>query len=452
MVICRICKKLNPMENTRCIKCWSILIDSEPLSADRVLQIEKEIQRNVNRARIRRFAISSVLMAALITILAVFIYSNVVSQFIHQEFELSTPVTSEFSVLDDPWVTPEGILAWEFLSSSPIKSSPVADDGVLYISAGSAGILALDARLGSLLWQRDGFGPVDSDPVVHEGLIYVALKDGRIVALETQDGKIAWIFQTGGSVLSGPVLYRGVLYVGSGDRKLYALDALNGEKLWTYKTRSWILSTPVVNENVVAVISRDRYLYILDRKTGRQRLDYGLGSSNSSPVLWDYSIFGVTRNGWIKSIDWTAKDRLFEKFRQRLRHNLLVWGLIDSIPEQSGHIWSHMEPTMEFSSGPVVSMDNIVIASESGHLLAVSMIDGHTQWTFDAGVPLLSSPFSKKAILYLADSAGNIYHLDSSTGRSKREFSVSSRVTTTPLLHQGMLYVTAWDGKIYAFE
>ena len=107
---------------------------------------------------------------------------------------------------------------------------------------------------------------------------------------------------------------------------------------------------------------------------------------------------------------------------------------------------------MEFSSGPVVSMDNIVIASESGHLLAVSMIDGHTQWTFDAGVPLLSSPFSKKAILYLADSAGNIYHLDSSTGRSKREFSVSSRVTTTPLLHQGMLYVTAWDGKIYAFK
>ncbi len=80
-------------------------------------------------------------------------------------------------------------VAWTYEAGEPIESSAAIADGVVYVGAQSAELLALDLKTGKLLWKyktTEGIG--ESSPCVADGVIYVGDLAGVVHAVG-KDGK-----------------------------------------------------------------------------------------------------------------------------------------------------------------------------------------------------------------------------------------------------------------------
>jgi PQQ-dependent dehydrogenase (methanol/ethanol family) len=151
-------------------------------------------------------------------------------------------------------------LAWfaDFDTNRGQEATPLAIDGVLYVSTAWSKVKAYDARTGRLLWAYDpkvpgefaGRGCCD---VVNRGLaawngkIYVASYDGRLIALDAHTGAVAWevltldhdkpVTSTG-----APRVIKGKVVIGNAGGEfgvrgyLSAYDATSGKLLWRFYT------------------------------------------------------------------------------------------------------------------------------------------------------------------------------------------------------------------------
>jgi PQQ-dependent dehydrogenase (methanol/ethanol family) len=151
-------------------------------------------------------------------------------------------------------------LAWfaDFDTNRGQEATPLAIDGVLYVSSAWSKVKAYDARTGRLLWAYDpkvpgefaGRGCCD---VVNRGLaawngkIYVASYDGRLIALDAHTGAVAWevltldhdkpVTSTG-----APRIIKGKVVIGNAGGEfgvrgyLSAYDATSGKLLWRFYT------------------------------------------------------------------------------------------------------------------------------------------------------------------------------------------------------------------------
>jgi len=151
-------------------------------------------------------------------------------------------------------------LAWyaDFDTNRGQEATPLAIDGVLYVSTAWSKVKAFDARSGSLLWAYDpkvpgefaGRGCCD---VVNRGLaawngkIYVASYDGRLIALDAKTGAVRWevltidhdkpVTSTG-----APRAIDGKILIGNAGGEfgvrgyLSAYDAESGRLVWRFFT------------------------------------------------------------------------------------------------------------------------------------------------------------------------------------------------------------------------
>jgi alcohol dehydrogenase (cytochrome c)/quinohemoprotein ethanol dehydrogenase len=151
-------------------------------------------------------------------------------------------------------------LAWfaNFETNRGQEATPLAIDGVLYVSTAWSKVKAYDARTGKLLWAYDpkvrgefaGRGCCD---VVNRGLaawngkIYVASYDGRLIALDAKNGTVVWdvltldhdkpVTSTG-----APRAIKGKILIGNAGGEfgvrgyISAYDAETGKLAWRFYT------------------------------------------------------------------------------------------------------------------------------------------------------------------------------------------------------------------------
>ena len=151
-------------------------------------------------------------------------------------------------------------LAWfaDFDTNRGQEATPLAIDGVLYVSTAWSKVKAFDARTGQLLWAFDpkvpgefaGRGCCD---VVNRGLaawngkIYVGAYDGRLFALDAKTGRVVWetltldhnkpVTSTG-----GPRVFKGKVVIGNAGGEfgvrgyISAFDAETGKLAWRFYT------------------------------------------------------------------------------------------------------------------------------------------------------------------------------------------------------------------------
>ncbi|HEV7714376.1 MAG TPA: PQQ-dependent dehydrogenase, methanol/ethanol family, partial [Steroidobacteraceae bacterium] len=151
-------------------------------------------------------------------------------------------------------------LAWfaDFDTNRGQEATPLAIDGVLYVSTAWSKVKAYDARTGTLLWAFDpkvlgefaGRGCCD---VVNRGLaawngkIYVGSYDGRLIALDAKTGAIVWdvltldhnkpVTSTG-----APRVIKGRVLIGNAGGEfgvrgyISAYDAETGKLAWRFYT------------------------------------------------------------------------------------------------------------------------------------------------------------------------------------------------------------------------
>jgi len=152
---------------------------------------------------------------------------------------------------------------WTYQTKNPglVQTSPVAVDGVLYVTEPPSAVAALDARTGRRLWRwerplpRDlrtiGFYRVNRGVAVLGGMVYVGTLDNHLVALDATSGAVRWDsvvadYREGYSITCAPLAIRGRIVVGiaggeAGIRGFVdAYEAETGKRVW----RFWTVPAP----------------------------------------------------------------------------------------------------------------------------------------------------------------------------------------------------------------
>jgi alcohol dehydrogenase (cytochrome c) len=179
-------------------------------------------------------------------------YSGTYSSHRHSPLEQLTP--DNVAKLRPVWVyQPPG--------TGSLESTPVAANGVMYVTAGPTMVAALDMRSGKPLWEWTrpiaasvlnlGFPRVNRGVAIDGNTVFVGTLDGYLVALDARNGAERWSTHvgenpTGHAITAAPLVVDGKVIVGiSGGEAgirgfLDAYDAKTGKQVW----RFWTVPSP----------------------------------------------------------------------------------------------------------------------------------------------------------------------------------------------------------------
>ena len=368
-----------------------------------------------------------------------------------QRDPLHTGLSSDYS-------TPNDIaIKWTFKIDTPFYASPAVVGNKVYVSTGDERILALDADSGELIWEHFVTGPVNSSPAVAGDYVFAGLRDGTIIAIDKTNGTKIWEYETGSNIYSSPAVYQGVLYIGARDGTLHALDAKTGESRWIHLTRGRITSSPAVNREITAVMSQDSYLYMIDHATGKRRLDFRTSRGGTSPTFHSNLIFIADEKGAIRAIDWHKKEVPFEKGARRLRTQLYLLGLVDTLPPTKGFVWGFQEKNESFIGAPVIANELLYAGSTNsksgeGTLFALDKSNGSIIWTFETQSSITSPISASTNSIFVGDEFGILYSVDSASGKPQWTFQADAQISSTPVLANDMIYISTMRGTLYALK
>ena len=151
-------------------------------------------------------------------------------------------------------------LAWfaDFDTNRGQESTPLAIDGVLYVSTAWSKVKAFDARTGKLIWAYDPKVPgefagrgccdvVNRGVAAWDGKIYVGSYDGRLIALDAKTGAEVWSVLTLDhdkpvTSTGAPRVVKGKVIIGNAGGEfgvrgyISAYDAKTGKLAWRFYT------------------------------------------------------------------------------------------------------------------------------------------------------------------------------------------------------------------------
>ena len=473
-IICVGCGEENSPARAFCENCRTPLDRGNRVSNDELLHVRKLREETRRNARRRRFITLSLIPMVLVLF---FGYKSYESYQNRPKSPVSAISASE-DVGDWPMYKQnsshngfygkddfelEGRIIWTFKTDGPIVSEPAVVASTVYLTTGHQSdrrIVALRGRDGSVLWEYDVEYPIESTPAVAEGYVYVSTRDGKVISLDRDDGSVQWIYNHSSPLFSSPSIYKGILYVGTYDKKLLAIDAVNGGVLWTYDVGSRVTSVPAVNDKIVAFNTHSAYVHIIDAKTGEFRLDFPTAQTYGSVVISGEKILTADWKGRLRAIDWTKKERFFEKRLRTVRLYLYMWGLTDYLPLWTGSLWTFAPERCKklgclrqsFLGTPVAYGGVAYVASASGQIYKVDEFSGEEIWGSSVEADVTESLVATKNNVLVADASGMIHAINSETGRSSTRFRVEGSASTSPIVAGGTLYIGTSAGMLYAID
>lgn len=248
---------------------------------------------------------------------------------------------------------------WSIPVKNLVLPAPVYDDGVVYFGDSGGFVYAVDVESRGVKpgWPFQAKDAIWASPLVAGGRVYVAGMDHYLYCLDAESGQVLWEQEIGAAMAAPPALEEGTLYVGAFDGRVYAIDADSGERIeaFDFRAENWIWSTPLLVDGQLYVTALDGQLYALDPSSGAVLSTYDSGEVSG------------------------GKDVL--------------------------------------RAGPVQAGESIVVASESGRIIAVQ--DGQRRWYWPSGVPeagVYTTPVVSEARIYVLLMDGQVLALETDTG------------------------------------
>ncbi|MBL0738398.1 PQQ-binding-like beta-propeller repeat protein [Flavobacterium sp. GN10] len=320
-------------------------------------------------------------------------------------------------------------LKWKFKTEGKIFSSPIAQNGMVYIGSEDGYFYAIDEKLGKQKWKFKTNGAVHSSASLYNDIVYFGSFDGHYYALNAKTGKEIWRFKTKGEhwyseigmwgmkpsnllmadlwdfYLSTPVIYldpkTALVIFGSSDGNLYAVDAKKGSLKWTFKTKAAIHSTPVLDKSTVYFGGWDGIFYALDCKTGKEKWKF---STEIKTGFTGIQASATVSNGIVY---FGARDPYF--FALDTKTGKLIWKY-------------NAENSWILSSAVIKDNTVYVGTSDTYALLALDAKTGEEKYRFKGNGYIYSSPAIAGNTIYFGDFSGNFFSLNL---LSKKEFQVT---------------------------
>jgi eukaryotic-like serine/threonine-protein kinase len=193
--------------------------------------------------------------------------------------------------------------------------------------------------------------------------------------------------------------------------------------VWVFKCEDEIRSNPLVVNGVVYVGVYDNNLYAVNATEGK--------------LLWKYAT-----DGGLPGSPAVHQDLLLIGSEDKRLH---------AVSAKSGKIqWTYYTEG-PIRSSPRIAEGHIFIGSDDAHLHAVNLATGRRAWRIQATDAIRCRPAVSNDRVYFGCESGEFYCADFSGETTWRQ-KAKRALTSSPLLHQGVLYVGSMDGQVYAFN
>lgn len=209
------------------------------------------------------------------------------------------------------WDAASGDELWR-VEMSPVESSPLVVDGVVYVASWDAKVHALDARTGATIWETELDAQIVAsatwiDPAQSGGraAITIGTNGGSLYSLDAETGAINWQARSNENLGSGreyfyatPAVAYGRVFVGNTDGWMYAYGAASGNLLWAKQAGSYVYTAAAVADETVYIGTYDGWLIAYDAATGAEdwRLEMP-GAIHGAPTLMAGLLYVSTCSG-----------------------------------------------------------------------------------------------------------------------------------------------------------
>ncbi|MEJ1239990.1 PQQ-binding-like beta-propeller repeat protein [Chryseolinea sp. T2] len=267
-------------------------------------------------------------------------------------------------------------------------SSPVVENGVIYLATGNSVLGAYREDTGAMIWRYRAGDIVHSRPVIVRDKVIFGSFDGYVHAVNKNNGSLAWRFKTvghqyfpKGEVQGGIATDGQRVFVGARDYNFYSIDANSGTALWNRKfDNGWAMSVTVADTVVYIGTSDDRLVVAADTRSGREYWHtdvkfnvFGNAAETSDQVIigtiWGKA-YGLDRNSGV--VRWIFETQGFKA------NHLKYFTQKDSFRPDIGSIlktpykWIAAERLMGgIFSTPAASGDIIILTSAEGKVYAL---------------------------------------------------------------------------------
>jgi len=317
---------------------------------------------------------------------------------------------------------------WKFKTGGEIKSSPVINEGLVFIGSADANVYAIDLENGHKVWAYPTGDAVEAVPCVVDGCVFVGSSDNFLYALDAKTGSLKWKYETDGQILGAanwtraPDGRRTWILVGSYDNKLHCVDSANGQVMWTYETDSYINGSPAAGEGIVAFGGCDAMIHIVSLTDGSKIKHIDTDSFiAASAAIFEGRVYAGNYDGVFISADiatgkiawkYTGSDYPFFS-SPAVNRNIVVFGGRDNrlhcVGRDDGKpVWT-FKTLGEVDSSPVICGDKVVVGSEDGRLYMIRLSDGSKVWSYEIGQAVSSSPAVVDGMVIVGSDDGYLY-------------------------------------------
>lgn len=193
--------------------------------------------------------------------------------------------------------------------------------------------------------------------------------------------------------------------------------------LWVFRCEDEVRGSPTYDLGMIFIGSYDNNLYGLDAALGEFR--------------WKYPT-----EGGIVTKPFVSNDLVYVGSEDCKVH---------VVSAKTGRLaWTHpVEKPVR--SSPTVSDGRVYFGADDGYLHAVNILSTRREFRFDAGVAVRSSPTLSPEFIYFGNEDGDFFCIDFH-GQLKWRFRAKRAITGSPLVSQGVVYVTSLDSTLYAMD
>jgi len=279
-----------------------------------------------------------------------------------------------------------------------------------------------------------------SVPVLDDKKVYFGSDNGTFWALNQNDGSISWRYRILGlgkkMVFSSPVLYRDMVYFGSYDGNFYALDTNTGKKRWVFMEADWIKSSPSIAPDLDLIFVGLEFglwkkrggIVALDHRTGEKRWEYIVGGQVNSSPAYSKQ-FGIVLT--------SADD-----------------SIVCALAASTGRLLWELKSEGEIRASFAFDKEErvVVFSSSDGHAYVLETTTGKLLRRIEVGESLYSTPLIHDGRLYVASLDKYLYCFELATGRLVWKFETKGRIFASPEIINGKIYIGSNDGRFYEIE
>lgn len=292
-----------------------------------------------------------------------------------------------------------GSTAWRVSVTPPTEKEQngyggglAADGGRIFVATGFGWVIALDGQSGKKLWEKNLSSPLRSSPTAAEGRVFVVSSDGIARALSVTDGTELWTYQgliDKASLLTNasPAVAGDLVVVPYPSGEVVALRIADGQPAWTESlARTRVASSlgsmtdaarPVVDSGAVFAVGHSGRMVATTVRDGQR--------------LWSLSVPGIQAPA-------VAGESVFV---------VDTGGQLMAITRADGKVaWTTRLPGATTWSGPVLAGNRLWLTSNKEQLVGADAATGKVDVQIKLSGPSYIAPIVADGRLYvLTDSA-----------------------------------------------